>query len=108
MASLFPASAQTPDFTDAQSLRALQLLDGQPCAAPIHYSHLVQTVAQATPPASPSPGPTITPVPVGPGPIYATPFPRGTPPVTPLPVPTPTPVSTASAGPVFLTRPSAT
>ncbi|HLI96838.1 MAG TPA: hypothetical protein VKT72_12225, partial [Candidatus Baltobacteraceae bacterium] len=101
--SFFPASAQTTSFDDIPSLRALHLLDGQPCAAPINYS---QTVAQVAPP-SPSPSATITPVPVGPGPIYSTPFPHGTPPVTPLPVPTPTPVSTASAGPVFLTRPSA-
>ncbi len=98
--AVVPAGAQT--FDDAQSMRALALLNGRPCGTAFRD----EQVAQATTP-SPSPSPSFSPVPVAPGAPYATPFPTGSPQVTPPPVPTPTPAPSASSGPVFLTRPSA-
>lgn len=99
--SAAPSSAES--FDDAQSMRALRLLDGQRCGAPA----LVAQAAQSASP-SPSPSPSFSPVPVAPGQLYATPFPTGSPAVTPQPVPTPAPVASMSPGPVFLARPSAT
>lgn len=100
---LFPQIAPAQTFDDAASQRAMALLNGQSCAA-----RLQDEVAQAV--TSPSPSPSPSPLPgsiSGPGQLYATPFPISSP-VTPPPVPTPTPVSTASAGPVYLVRPSGT
>ena len=102
-----PQSVPAQTFDDAQSKRALALLNGQSCAA-----RLGGQVAQATPAASPSPtaSASASPLPApgegAGGPLYATPFPTSSP-VTPPPVPTPTPVASLSPGPVFLVRPSA-
>lgn len=97
-----PARAAFDPSLDSQTARALALLNAQSCAA-----RAQDLIAQTTPTPSPSASPTFAPAPNGPGQLYATPFPQNTP-VTPPPVPTPTPRATASAGPVFLTRPSAT
>jgi hypothetical protein len=108
---VFMGSAVAPQplraltFADAQSQRALALLNAQSCAA-----RLRDQVAQVSPSPAPTVSPTATPYAPsvgGPGQLYATPFPLSSP-VTPPPVPTPTPVSTASSGPVFLVRPSGT
>ncbi len=100
-----PGAAQT--FDDPQSMRALALLDGQPCSSNADSTEEVAQAEQSATP-SPSPSPSFSPVPVAPGEPYATPFPSGSPAVTPPPVPTPTPAPSGSPGPIFLTRPPAT
>ncbi len=97
---LSPALANTPDFEDADSQRALALLNGQSCAG------LVAQAATASPSPSPSASPSFQPVPVTPAQPYATPFPKSSP-VTPPPVPTPTPVPSVTKGPVYLVTPAA-
>jgi hypothetical protein len=99
-----PASAQT-SFDDAQSARMMALLNGQSCAQRVR-----ELVAQVptTPVPGTTPAPSSSPIaPIGPGGLYATPFPTGSPPVTPLPIPSPTPSPTGSTAPVPLIRSTA-
>jgi hypothetical protein len=130
LSGLLAVSAAPLTFDDAASLRAMALLNRQPCAsrmdAPV-VTPVVLALAQAQPsaPASPEPSPSAppsptpspspsppviaTPIPGAPGYggfLYATPFPQASP-VTPPPVPSPAPLSTASPGPVLLLRGSA-
>ena len=100
-------------YTDADSQRAMTLLNGQSCAARFSGAQQVAQVTvtptaepTTTPSPSPSGSPTVPPGVPG-GPLYATPFPSGSPATTPLPVPTPTPLESGSPGPVFLQRGSA-
>ena len=103
-----PVRAQNANLfdpaSDKQAMRALGLLNAQPCA--IRASDLVAVVTP-TPSPSPSPGPAVAPAPLTPGQLYATPFPFSSP-VTPPPIPTPTPAAHASAGPVYIVHPSGT
>jgi hypothetical protein len=102
-----PALANVPSFDDADSRRALALLNGQSCAQRIAQA-IAQVQAPPSPSASPSPSatPSFQPVPVSPGQPYATPFPISSP-ITPPPIPSPTPVPSGSPGPVYLVTPSA-
>jgi len=87
----------------APAQSAIGLLNAQSCAA-----RAQEVAVQGTPTPAPISSPTFPPAPTGPGQqLSATPFPTGSP-VTPPPIPTPTPAARASAGPVFLVRPSAT
>ncbi len=101
-ANLQGAESVFEPASDRQAMRALALLNAQTCAM-----RAQELVAQVTPAPSPSSSPAIPAAPLAPGQLYSTPFPRSSP-VTPPPIPTPTPSAYASAGPVFLVRPSAT
>jgi hypothetical protein len=111
VSAAFPASAPAQDADREQV--ALQLLNGQSCAARSSEGES-QTVAQVTPEPSSSPVPVTTPglpaVPAGVSNGTYTlnrtppPAPGSTPGVGPPPVPTTTPAPTASIEPIFLIR----
>lgn len=101
-----PALAAAPDFTDAQSRHALELLNAQSCA---QRMEVAQATASPSPAASPSPSasPSFRPAPVTPRQPYATPFPAVSPSPTPPPIPSPTPMPSATGAPVYLATPAA-
>lgn len=104
-----PALAAPPDFTDAQSQRALALLNAQSCAQRFEVAQATASpspAASGSPSPNPSASPTFKPVPVGPGLPYATPYPTSSP-VTPPPIPSPGPTASGTPGPVYLATPAA-
>lgn len=106
------AAASLPSFTDADSMRALRLLDGQSCAQRFAADQQAAdgSAAAASPAPSPTASPSSTPSPPvppalsRPGILFVTPSPA--PGASAPPIPTPSPEPSASTGPVYLVRPT--
>jgi hypothetical protein len=99
-------SGPEPSSQPAESTSAPSTTPAESTAAP---QDVEASAAPATNTPQPSPSPSLIPIPRAPpaGPLeLVQPTPAGSPTVTPYPLPTPT--SLASAGPVFLVRPSGT
>lgn len=98
-----PAPAPSPQPNRVMDSEAVfALLNAHPCGG-----NTSDLIAQVTPTPSPTSSARVPAAPLAPGQLYSTPIPTGSP-VTPPPIPSATPSATASKGPVFLTRPSAT